>query len=337
MLADNLLPSLLTPLRRQIDEAYAADERLTDDDVRQALTAYHGYFDDQITGNRSKTISVSQQADRLLDRFEVTLTEWEETAEGDDEVNTTPLYRDAFDHLLIGERWSTEAPTPPGEPEPVVEPEQEPEVTSEAEGEPAPQTEEAAAPAAATEEEVNILFVYQLHVSLHGTSPTIWRRLEVDAETEVALLHRILQLTFDWDDSHEHAFNVGPISPRLVPDSEASGRGNTKSYEGMTVEDLFLQAGRKVLYQYGGYWTHDILHEGVTAGKDKVDYPRCTEGEHALPTVDQAALWGIEGFAVPPVTPDGEIVHSRPASPAEEQVAEAFDPEQVNRRYRSRL
>src|SRR5262249_22174719 len=48
--------------------------------------------------------------------------------------------------------------------------------------------------------------IYQLKLTLRGISPLIWRRLFVRAETSVAELHHILQLTTGWTNSHLHRF-----------------------------------------------------------------------------------------------------------------------------------
>jgi hypothetical protein len=47
---------------------------------------------------------------------------------------------------------------------------------------------------------------YQLKVALRDTSPPIWRRVTVPADTSLGCLHDIVQVCFGWNDSHLHAF-----------------------------------------------------------------------------------------------------------------------------------
>ena len=52
--------------------------------------------------------------------------------------------------------------------------------------------------------------VYRLKVTLQGSRPPIWRRMEVAADITFFQLHRVLQLVMGWTDSHLHQFRRGP-------------------------------------------------------------------------------------------------------------------------------
>ena len=43
---------------------------------------------------------------------------------------------------------------------------------------------------------------YRLKVTLLGTRPAIWRRIEVDADVTLLRFHQILQVVMGWTDSH---------------------------------------------------------------------------------------------------------------------------------------
>ena len=51
--------------------------------------------------------------------------------------------------------------------------------------------------------------IYQLKVTLLGTTPPIWRRLLVPADMTLQQLHHVLQLAMDWEDCHMHEFRIG--------------------------------------------------------------------------------------------------------------------------------
>src|SRR6266404_2435549 len=51
--------------------------------------------------------------------------------------------------------------------------------------------------------------IYQLKVTLLGTSPPIWRRRLVPADVTLAQLHAVLQAAMGWEDGHMHEFSSG--------------------------------------------------------------------------------------------------------------------------------
>ncbi len=51
--------------------------------------------------------------------------------------------------------------------------------------------------------------IYQIKVTLLGTTPPIWRRLLVPADMTLEQLHSVLQEAMGWDDSHLHDFRIG--------------------------------------------------------------------------------------------------------------------------------
>ncbi len=54
-----------------------------------------------------------------------------------------------------------------------------------------------------------IATTYQLHVTLLHIDPPIWRRLRVPGELSLAELHRVLQISMGWTESHLHQFELG--------------------------------------------------------------------------------------------------------------------------------
>ena len=51
--------------------------------------------------------------------------------------------------------------------------------------------------------------MYCLKITLRGSRPPIWRRIEVPADITLFQLHRILQVAMGWTDSHLHQFRRG--------------------------------------------------------------------------------------------------------------------------------
>ena len=53
--------------------------------------------------------------------------------------------------------------------------------------------------------------IYQIKVTLKGTSPPIWRRLLVWSDTPLSLLHDVIQVAMGSYDSHLHQFVAGRV------------------------------------------------------------------------------------------------------------------------------
>ncbi|MGH9682581.1 MAG: plasmid pRiA4b ORF-3 family protein, partial [Candidatus Acidiferrales bacterium] len=51
--------------------------------------------------------------------------------------------------------------------------------------------------------------VYEIKITLNGSKPPIWRSVLVPAESTLFKLHRIIQETMGWTDSHLHQFVIG--------------------------------------------------------------------------------------------------------------------------------
>lgn len=142
--------------------------------------------------------------------------------------------------------------------------------------------------------------VYQIKVDLRGAKPPIWRRLEVPADISLAHLHVVIQVAFDWHDSHLHVFatpygEFGAANANLGHLAEAP----------VTLEQVAPGTRSKIRYTYdfGAAWEHDILVEQVLDRDETVSYPRCTGGRRAAPPEDCGGIWGyadlVEALADP--------------------------------------
>lgn len=133
--------------------------------------------------------------------------------------------------------------------------------------------------------------VYQIKVTLKRTKPPIWRRLFVSSTVTLRGLHRILQTTMGWTNSHLHLFDNGieEYSPAEfeVEYAEDSGR--------VPLKKLLNKKNPKILYLYdfGDYWEHDIVLENVLPYDSTMRGPVCTAGRRNCPPED---CGGIPGF-----------------------------------------
>ncbi|MEU8683471.1 plasmid pRiA4b ORF-3 family protein [Streptomyces sp. NPDC048611] len=132
--------------------------------------------------------------------------------------------------------------------------------------------------------------VHKIKVTLSGSKPPIWRRLEVPSGITLQQLHHVIQAAFGWEDYHMWAFGTpqgryGIADPELGIRSAASKRLN----------EAVPHTGDRLGYTYdfGDDWEHDILIEEIAEPEPDTAYPRCLAGRRAGPPED---CGGIEGY-----------------------------------------
>src|SRR5262249_30402228 len=134
--------------------------------------------------------------------------------------------------------------------------------------------------------------VYQLKVALRGISPLIWRRLLVSADTSLADLHHILQLTMGWTNSHLHRFLIhvkaygiayyGCMYFAIDPQQ-------------IRVADFRFRLRERFLYEYdfNAPWQHDLRVEQISEADANRASPMCIGGKRAAPPED---CGGVEAY-----------------------------------------
>lgn len=134
--------------------------------------------------------------------------------------------------------------------------------------------------------------VLQLKLGMQNAKPPIWRRVLVPMDLNLADLHEVIQMSFDWYDSHLHQFRAGGF------------RGT--SY-GPKIEDLqydeiedtvliskLLRAPKDRLdydYDFGDGWEVRIDVEKILDSAEG-QLPRCTAGRRMAPVEDSGGMWG---------------------------------------------
>lgn len=133
---------------------------------------------------------------------------------------------------------------------------------------------------------------YQLLVELAEIEPRIWRRVVVADTTPLPLLHRILQVVFDWKDYHLHEFKVGRVSFGVPDDEDPPPHIDEKS---VRLYQLAHEPGHRLVYVYdfGDSWEHDLVVEDMSAAENPV-VPVCLDGERSAPPEDCGGLPGYE-------------------------------------------
>lgn len=131
--------------------------------------------------------------------------------------------------------------------------------------------------------------VHRLKVTLRGSKPPIWRRVEVPSSTPLVRLHQAIQDLFAWEDYHLWVFDT-PQGEYGMPDPEL-GHGDAAT---VTLADVAPRPKDRIgyLYDFGDSWDHDLLVEAVGRAEPGVAYPRCLTGRRAAPPEDCGGIWG---------------------------------------------
>src|SRR5205085_4029395 len=101
---------------------------------------------------------------------------------------------------------------------------------------------------------------HKVKITLRGSTPPIWRRLEVYSSTTLQHLHRTIQEAFGWEGYHLWVFQT-PTGEYGVADRELGHRSAASA----KLQDVAPGAGDRIRYTYdfGDDWEHDLLVEDV--------------------------------------------------------------------------
>jgi hypothetical protein len=159
--------------------------------------------------------------------------------------------------------------------------------------------------------------VFQLKITLSGSKPTIWRRIQVASQASLGKLHEVIQIAMGWKNSHMHLFDKGGVQygSSKAPDMDFKDEKKVK------LDEIFAKPKDKIRYEYdfGDSWAHDIVLEKVLEKVAKT--PVCIEGEMACPPEDCGGLPGFYDLLETLKDPDDEE-----AEDILDWIGEDFDP-----------
>ncbi len=132
--------------------------------------------------------------------------------------------------------------------------------------------------------------IYQLQIVLKGAKPKIWRRILVSSDTLLVDMHRIIQTTMGWTNSHLHRFFDGVDDYAPVEFGiEYSKNSRTKKLNSILKNEkdyLFYE------YDFGDGWEHNIILEKILAADKQLQIPSCIAGKRNGPPEDCGGIWG---------------------------------------------
>jgi hypothetical protein len=150
--------------------------------------------------------------------------------------------------------------------------------------------------------------IYRVRVDLDKAEPPIWRRLDLRSDTPLDVVHQVLQVAFDWTDSHLHRFSLGGgpfddhsqlfLCPYDVEEGEPEDDGGLPDTE-VRFDETVQEPGDVLhyLYDYGDTWELTIRLEAILPAH--ADSPTATvvEGRRAAPPEDCGGLTDAKSLA----------------------------------------
>jgi hypothetical protein len=150
--------------------------------------------------------------------------------------------------------------------------------------------------------EAKFKHIFQLKVTLKGTKPLVWRRIQIPEIYTFWDLHVAISDCMPWADYHLHEFVAQDptfnIKHRIgIPsDDEIGFDDELPTLPGWQVNIApyltFAQPKVEYMYDFGDGWQHSIRLEKILPREKDVSYPRCIGGKRACPPEDCGGMGG---------------------------------------------
>jgi hypothetical protein len=178
--------------------------------------------------------------------------------------------------------------------------------------------------------------IYQFKITLKGSDPPIWRRIQV-ADCTLGKLHEILQVVMGWKDRHQHRFMIrGKLYRPLEPEDHLWG--SERYDEDLNSLSHLIAIGRRSWFTYDydveDGWKLRITPESSPEAEESIRYPRCVDGAMASPPEDFGGLMGYAEFLEASRNPNHESHEEIREWIGGGFDSEKFDLDEVNRELR---
>jgi len=175
--------------------------------------------------------------------------------------------------------------------------------------------------------------IYQVQIALKYFKPKIWRRLLIPSDLLLSDLHRVIQTSMGWTNSHLHQFKINDTFYTVrMQDDDFWGDLDNVDYKNMKISDLLKNEKEKIVYEYdfGDGWEHDIILEKIVPAESHTHYPICVAGKNNCPPEDCGGVWGYANMLEVIKQPLHEEYENYMEWLGEEFDPEYFDKDEVN-------
>ncbi len=145
-------------------------------------------------------------------------------------------------------------------------------------------------------EKKQVVKVYQLRLTLLGSLPTVYRVVQIKADTLLSHLHCIIQILFEWDNEHLYEFQHKKHRYGLITTSDDYFFENEqlKDANKYTVLDLKMRKNSSFyyIYDFGDAWEIGIKVENLLfLPADEIDVPKLIEWGNITPPEDFGGIY----------------------------------------------
>ncbi len=138
--------------------------------------------------------------------------------------------------------------------------------------------------------------VIQFKITLRGSKPPIWRRIQVE-DCTLEKFHEHIQTAMGWTNSHLYSFEIDGEQygdRKILEDLDCIDTKKTRL--GHILPPSGVKFRFAYIYDFGNYWDHDVVFEGSSAKQPGQKYPLCVTGKRACPPEDIGNLGGYYDF-----------------------------------------
>jgi hypothetical protein len=150
--------------------------------------------------------------------------------------------------------------------------------------------------------------IFRVRIDLDGAAPPIWRRFDLRSDLTLDVVHQVLQVAFDWTDSHLHRFSIGGLpfdqdsQVFLCPyDAEEREDGDEDALPAADVrlDETMGEPGDVLhyLYDYGDSWELTVRLEEVLPAAPGAVSATAVDGRRAAPPEDSGGAVDAESLA----------------------------------------
>jgi hypothetical protein len=136
--------------------------------------------------------------------------------------------------------------------------------------------------------------LYELKITLRGSKPAIWRRLQVPGSIKLNRLHKVFQVAMGWTDSHLHQFIDPPLVYSVPSGEDFPGLVEQLDERRFRLAELARHEKASFIYEYdfGDGWAHEVVVEKIVPAGPAKQRAVCLAGENACPPEDCGGIGG---------------------------------------------
>lgn len=140
----------------------------------------------------------------------------------------------------------------------------------------------------------------QLHISIDGIKPLIWRRVVVPINWTLEDLHLVIQAAFNWKNCHGYEFQMGGLrfgDKAMLEEYSSPDSSQVFKHREVRLKD-FVGPGVSFTYVYdfGDDWRHTVKIEKYLTTAPPLKTADCLVGARATPPEDVGGEPGYENF-----------------------------------------